>query len=134
MSKSLRKTAHDMNIPMLVFEGGESLRMDEFSVQEGLRGLIRVLKARKMISGRNKKVNPVELNSGTWIRASRSGMFNCHKYSGEHVSKGEVLGTISGPYGNFEVKIKAKKDGFIYGHNNQPVLNQGDALFHIGYP
>lgn len=133
VNKSLRKTAHEMNIPMIVFEGGESLRMDEFSIEEGLKGIQRVMVARKMIKGRNRKVDNTLITAGKWLRASRSGMFKCLKVSGDRVKKGDVLGTISGPYGNFEVKIKAKRDGIIYGHNNQPVLNQGDACFHIGY-
>jgi predicted deacylase len=133
IKKSLRKTAHDMGIPMVVFEGGESQRIDEFSIQEGLRGLKRVLVERGMVKGANKKVKRILITDGAWIRASRSGMFTCQKVSGDYVTKGEVLGTISGPYGNFSVRVKSRKDGVLYGHNNQPVVNKGDALFHIGF-
>ncbi len=55
------------------------------------------------------------------------------KQSGAAVKKGDVLGLITDPYGYFEVNVFAKKDGIIYGHNNNPVINQGDALFHVGY-
>jgi uncharacterized protein len=133
VSKSLRKTANAMDIPMIVFEGGESLRMDEFSIEAGLKGIERVLIARGMKKGKLEKVNSMEISNGSWIRARRSGMLKCLKRSGDIVEKGEVIGTISGPYGLFEIKIKARKMGIIYGHNNQPVISQGDALFHIGY-
>ncbi len=133
ISKSLRKTAHKMGIPMVVFEGGESLRMDEFSIDEGVKGIRRVLVDKGMIDGVNEDVHQVVLNSNSWIRANRSGMLRCLKVSGDYVMKGELLGTISGPYGHFVVKVLAKKTGMIYGHNNQPIVSQGDALFHIGY-
>jgi len=32
-----------------------------------------------------------------------------------------------------KIMITAKKDGYIVGHNNAPVVSQGDALFHIAY-
>jgi hypothetical protein len=133
INKSLRKTAHDMNIPMVVFEGGESLRTDEFSISEGLNGIERVLIGKDMKEGGMTDVREVVLTSNSWLRASRSGMLKCLKVSGDYVMKGELLGTISGPYGRFEVKVNAKKTGMIYGHNNRPVVSQGDALFHIGY-
>jgi len=133
ISKSLRKIAHGMDIPMIVFEGGESLRMDEFSISEGIRGIERVLIAKGMKEGKIPDVHEVVLESNSWLRASRSGMLKCLKVSGDYVMKGEILGTVSGPYGRFEMKIKAKKTGMIYGHNNNPVVSQGDAIFHIGY-
>ncbi|MFT4600810.1 MAG: putative deacylase [Arenicella sp.] len=133
ISKSLRKTAHNMKIPMIVFEGGESLRMDEFSITEGVKGIERVLIAKGMKDGRLSDVREVVLTSNSWVRAPRSGMLKCLKISGDYIMKGEILGTISGPYGRFEIKVKATKTGMIYGHNNRPVVSQGDALFHIGY-
>ncbi|MEX1001791.1 MAG: succinylglutamate desuccinylase/aspartoacylase family protein [Crocinitomicaceae bacterium] len=133
ISKTLRRTAHKMDIPMIVFEGGESLRMDEFSIEEGLKGLQRVLIARGMVKGMPEESRQIVIENSTWLRASRSGMLKCLKISGEYVKEGDVLGTITGPYGNFEAKVRAKKDGLIYGHNNQPVVTRGDALFHIGF-
>jgi len=133
ISKSLRKIASNKGIPMVVFEGGESLRMDEFSIKAGINGIKRVLISRGMIDGEVEDVHEVILHSNSWIRAQRSGMLKCLKVSGDYVMKGELLGTISGPYGRFEVNVKAKKTGMIFGHNNKPVVSQGDAIFHIGH-
>ena len=30
------------------------------------------------------------------------------------------------------MKMKSTKSGFIIGHNNMPVVNQGDPLIHLG--
>jgi len=131
--KSLRKTARVKGIPMVVFEGGESLRLDEFSIREGMRGIKRVLNGHGMLNVDVKKNENVVFESNSWIRAPKSGIFQCKKLSGENVEKGEVIGIIRDPYGQFEAKVKAKKDGIIFGHNNKPVINQGEALFHIGF-
>ena len=48
------------------------------------------------------------------------------------VKKKDVIAKIVDPFGKFQTKIKAPKDGIIIGHSNAPVINQGDALFHLG--
>lgn len=133
ISNSFRKAAHARGIPIVVFEGGESLRMDEFSINEGLRGIACVLASKGMIKSDPPRVESRIFEDNTWLRAHRSGIFVHHKKSGDHVEKGSVLGIITDPYGGPETKIRARKRGFIFGHNNKPVVSQGDALFHIGY-
>lgn len=132
IAKSLRKTAFSRKIPMVVFEGGESLRIDEFSIEHGLRGLKNVLVNRKMIKGNTETIETREMGSNVWVRAHRSGIFSIEKKSGDFVKKGEVLGKITNPYNTYQTKVSAAADGFIFGHNNNPVVNRGDALFHIG--
>ncbi|WP_070137966.1 succinylglutamate desuccinylase/aspartoacylase family protein [Crocinitomix algicola] len=133
IARSLRKTAYSKNIPMVVFEGGESLRIDENSIAEGLRGLRNVLIGQGMIKGK-QEINPtIELETKLWIRANRAGIFSLEKKSGDYVKKGDVLGRITDPYNTYQSKVSAKNDGFIFGHNNNPVVNKGDALFHIGF-
>ena len=133
ISKSLRKTAFTADIPMVVFEGGESLRMDEFSISEGLRGLKNVLIQRNMIVGDLNSVKTEIFSSKKWIRANKSGVMFLEKKAGDFVRKGEVLGKITNPYNTYQSKVIAKVEGYIFGHNNNPVVNKGDALFHIGY-
>ncbi len=55
-----------------------------------------------------------------------------NKVNGSYVSKDDLLGVICNPFGNIEHKIFSTVDGYIVGINNQPVVNQGDALIHIG--
>ena len=69
-----------------------------------------------------------------WTRAKKAGLFQWMKNSGHFVKKGEPLGFINDPHGiRPTYYIKAKRDGYMIGHNNNPVVNQGDALFHIAY-
>lgn len=131
---TLRKQAHSMKKPIVVFEGGESLRWDGFSIDRALSGIKRVLHKQGMLSNAPEaKSKSITFNKTTWVRANRSGIFEWTQASGCKVSVGEQLGLIRDPYGESEIVVKATRAGYIIGHNNAPVVNQGDALFHIGY-
>ena len=67
-----------------------------------------------------------------WLRAARAGIFRWSKCSGHKVHVGEPLGVINDPYGQDEIPVVANFNGYIFGHNNTPVVKLGDALFHIG--
>ena len=134
IAKTLRKVAFDQKVPMIVYEGGESLRFDGFSIDRGIAGLQRVLHHEGMLASAPKaEGTPIFFNKTTWVRASRSGIFEWAQQSGCKVQVGEPLGAIRDPYGENEVIVKATRAGYIIGHNNAPVVSQGDALFHIGY-
>ncbi len=66
IAKSLRKTAFKNDIPMVVFEGGESLRLDEFSIDEGMRGIDRVLHAYQMIDSQPEKMDSIVIEKNSW--------------------------------------------------------------------
>jgi predicted deacylase len=72
------------------------------------------------------------LKESTWIRAKASGIFSCSTRLGEFVRKGELLAQISDPYGQVVVAVKATSNGHVIGVNNNPVVNVGDALIHVG--
>ncbi len=133
ISKSLRKVAKDMKIPLLVFEGGEALRLDGYVIESALSGLQRLLVRNGLIDQEVKPQKSLIFKKSTWIRATDAGIFIWSKKSGAQVTKGETLGSIFDPSGQVRVAVTAKRDGYILGHNNTPVVHQGDALFHVGY-
>ena len=134
LEKSLRYTAAEKNIPILVYEGGESLRFDGFSIAHGLKGIRRLLFQQKMLpNDLPAHHTPKYFTHFTWVRAEESGMFTWMQASGAKVSKGEILGVINSPHGNEEIRVLSTRDGYIVGHNNAPVVNAGDALFHLGW-
>lgn len=133
IEKSLRNTAFERNIPLIVFEGGEALRFDGFSIRQGIDGLRRVMQSKGMLADAPEADFPTIIFEKTrWIRTPRAGIFLWKKHSGQYVEAGEQLGTIYDPDGQEETPIFTKKAGYIFGHNNAPVVHQGDALFHMG--
>jgi predicted deacylase len=53
------------------------------------------------------------------------------KFLGNRVKKDELLGVISNPFGGEKIEIRAKSTGIIIGMTMMPLVNNGDALFHI---
>lgn len=133
--KSFRKTAKDLKIPTIVFEGGESVRLDGQAINTGLNGMKRVFAHLDMMhkesSGSDTKSLIIKKTS--WLRAPYSGIFIWSKKSGNYIKKGEPIGVLKDAFGNKSITISASREGYIIGHSNASVVNQGDALFHIGY-
>ena len=132
IDKSFRKEAFKNNKHILVFEGGESMRLDDHVIQEGIAGTGRLLKHLEMIEGDYPKTKTHKIEESSWVRAKVSGIFNSSVSLGEEVKKGQMLAKISDPYGQVKVPVKASASGYIIGINNLPVVNAGDALVHIG--
>ena len=136
IQKSFRKEAHKNNIPIIVYEGGEALRFDELAIEEGIKGTLRVLKHFKMIAKNPlkdiKKRKPIYLTKRRWIRAKIAGLFNSFVHNGDKVKKGQIIGDITDTYGETSVKVKATVSGYIIAINYFPIINRGEAIFHIG--
>lgn len=131
---SLRKVAKLAQKVCLIYEGGEALRFDGFSIARGMAGVERTLHAMQMINeSQPEDRESVDIEHASWIRASHAGLFLWSKSSGSKIKKGEPLGTIGDPYGTRRVVVLAPKEGYIIGHTNAPVVGQGDALFHLGF-
>jgi predicted deacylase len=132
IDKSLRKEAYKMGKSIVVYEGGESMRFDELSITEGIRGAKRVLAHFDMIEEDIPLQNHTLCKKSQWIRAKRAGLFHPVVKSGEWVDQNDTMGFLSDPFGSKQVRIKAPETGIIIGHSNAPLVNQGDALFHLG--
>lgn len=130
---SLRREAARKGKRIIVYEGGESLRFDPHAIEEGVAGTLRLMKALNMI---DTAPEPSESNrviwSTTWIRAKHAGLFQPNIKCGQLVHRGEWVGTITDPFGEFKEEVMASQTGYVIGLNNGPVINAGDALIHMG--
>ena len=110
----------------------KSLIFEENVIKEGVEGTLRVMKSLGM-SKENPKASSksVIISKSSWKRASCSGMLHVRIKNGEKVSKGQTLGFISSPYGDFNKALKSDIDGYVFCVNSAPIVNKGDALFHI---
>jgi predicted deacylase len=133
---SLRNAGRSLGVPVIVYEGGEALRFDELAIRAGLRGVIGVMRALGMLraasrpSGR-RQPEPVVARSSQWVRAPQSGILRAVKPLGSRVSEGELLGWIADPLGGEEVPVVAPAAGVVIGKLNLPLVNEGEALYHI---
>jgi uncharacterized protein len=130
--KSLRKEAAKQGKPLLVFEAGESMRFNKQAITEGVNGCLRLLNSLGMIKTEVPVNHTILLCDSKWVRTKSSGLFRTTKKYGSFIEKDSIIGTIADPLGKKEIPLHAPDDGFIIGINNQPVVNEGDALMHIG--
>lgn len=131
---SLRQAAQDQGVDVLLFEAGEGLRFDEMSIRAGVSGILRVLHHLGMVSGKGvtrPKAPSIKTSASAWVRSPAGGLLRPFKSAGEAVSKGDLLGVVSDPFGEVEKEIEAPGAGLIIGRTNLPVVNEGDGLFHI---
>ena len=130
---SLRRAATDKKIPTMLYEAGEALRFDELAIRLGVRGIIRVMQALGMfgkLTPPRKNTSVVSLSS-YWLRAPIGGIFQSLLPLGARVKKGDNIGLVTDPMGSTEMLVEAIDPGILIGRTSLPVVNQGDALFHI---
>jgi uncharacterized protein len=132
---SLRAAAAERGVPLLVFEGGEALRFDEWAIRAGLRGVLATMHYLGMLSTRRKEPRPppapVVATVSHWIRAPEGGILRTRASLGARVSRDDTLGTIGDAYGHDPVPVRAPGDSIVIGRTQLPVVNEGDALFHL---
>lgn len=131
---SLRAAVQDNDIPVLLYEAGEALRLDERSIKIGVRGIMNVLRHMQMLPESTRKTThkpPVITKSSSWIRASESGMIQTLKKLGDLVQKDEVIAKIYDLIDDTSYDVLATFDGIIIGKTQIPLAHEGDALFHI---
>ena len=133
--RSLRSAAFKRGKRILVYEGGESMRMDELAISEGIECAKNLLEHLGMSSTTENEVkdsSSIVISDSKWIRSKYSGIFHSEVSSGQIMEKGEIIGFITDPFGAFRKKIKMPVEGYIIGLNNTPIVHQGDALVHYG--
>ncbi|MGB3591762.1 MAG: succinylglutamate desuccinylase/aspartoacylase family protein [Nonlabens sp.] len=135
LKKSFRSTCCEMGKIYLLFEGGQSSQSDKEIVLTAVRGAIRVLSHLKMLRT-GVAVIPAMMHSiiiedSKWIRAKYSGLLHPKLPYGKKVNKGDVLATITDPYGKLRYNVKAPNAGYLINVNYSPMVYQGDAIFNL---
>ena len=139
---SLRKAAREAGVDVLVYEGGEGLRFDEFAITAGVDGIANVMLKVGMLElpegaepqqSNADRRSPVFVNASKWVRAPEGGILRSAKRIGDAVSEGDIIGFVANPYEDQDVPVRAPRRGLIIGRTTLPIVNMGDALFHIAW-
>lgn len=131
---SLREAASALGVKTLIYEGGEALRFDEHAIRGGVHGIVTLMRKLGMLHDKTAPAPvaaPVFATDSSWVRAGASGIHTTAVALGERVSKGSELGVIAGPFGENPTPVLAATAGIVIGRNKLPLVNEGDALFHI---
>lgn len=133
---SLRASAAKLGVPLILYEAGEALRFDELSIMAGLKGIINVMRHLGMLNKSRTKVQQVEPIVATqsgWVRAKQSGFVSHRRELGDYVNRGDVLAEIKNPFGEVVATLKNNRAGIIIGKQNIPLVQQGEAVYHVAY-
>ena len=133
---SLRQAASEAGIKMMLYEAGQALRYDEFSIRAGLRGIISTMRHLGMLNKRKHTGHDIErfiARESGWIRAPESGFITHRAQLGDFVEKGDKLAVIADPFGDIQAEIISPAEGVIIGKQNIPLAQEGEAVYHIAY-
>lgn len=133
---SLRESADELGVRVLLYEAGEALRFDELSIRAGVKGVINIMRHLGMLNktrAKSNKVEPFVARESGWVRATDSGFVSHKKQLGDHVEKGECLADIKDPFGKMLDTVNSNAKGIIIGKQNIPLAQEGEAMYHIAY-
>ncbi len=130
---SLRHAATKKGIPVLLYEAGEALRLDPLAIKVGVLGILSVMSHLMMYQDELAPAvgNSLESSKSQWFRASSGGIFHLLVSLGDKVSKRQELGYITNAFGESRISVRAKVDGIVISHIQNPLVNQGDAIIHV---
>jgi predicted deacylase len=131
---SLRAEAAERGTSVLLYEAGEGLRFDEMAVRAGVAGILRVMRAMGMLPAKGiaaARATPYICKSSSWVRAPAGGLLRTFRAEGETVEQGDILASVADPFGSVETEIRAPSSGILVGRAILPVVNEGDAVFHL---
>ena len=133
---SLRQVASEMGVKMVLYEAGQALRYDEFSIRAGVKGIVNVMRHIGMLNKTKRSGRPIKMfvaRQSGWVRANESGFVMHTAQLGDHVEQGGLLATISDPFGDELDRVLSPQEGVVIGKQNIPLAQEGEALYHIAY-
>ena len=133
---SLRATASEAGIKILLYEAGQALRYDEFSIRAGVKGIINTMRHLGMLNKSRAKgvpITPFIARASGWVRAPESGFVNHLAQLGDHVEKGDKLAIVADSFGQIQGHILSPAEGVVIGKQNIPLTQEGEAIYHIAY-
>lgn len=130
---SFRKTADDMQIPLIVYQGGEAMRFDHDAINVGFNGIVNTMNHLKMTNSKSESsINPIYSQDEDWIVAQKSGILHTEVRLGQSIRKNEAIGKISDPFGAEDSEyVKSHVDGIVVGINSTPLIHEGLPIFKI---
>lgn len=129
----LRQTAEELHIPLLVYQAGEAMRFDENAIELGVNGVKNVMRYIDMLEKEPiEEVSPIFSREEEWILAHKGGILHTEVTLGQTIDSGEIIGTISDPFGSDLLEsIKSAHKGIIVGINMSPLIHEGLPIFKI---
>ena len=127
--------AFKRGIPSVDLECGRLGLAEPQAIQKIEQGVLNMLDQLQMLSTNTTKTNLskyLTISNRSFISSGHTGIFYPTKQSGDYVSKGMKLGTITNFFGETLDSIYADMDGVILLIVGTPPINKGETIAVIG--
>ncbi len=131
---TLRRAATQAGIPAVTLEAGKSLSLQESAVNHGVSSIQKLIKQLNML----ERTTSIHNNSSaiyhhsSWVRVNFGGLLFSSVELGDHVTKNQILGTVTDPITNIRKDIISPYNGRVIGKAVNQVVMPGFAGFHVG--
>jgi predicted deacylase len=123
----------ERGVPAFGVEIGEGGRLNEEDVAVGLRGLLNVLKKVGMLPGEPAFFGrQMVIRTMNVIRARRAGIVHLSVWLNDEVSEGQVVATITNPFGKVIEEIRANCSGPVVRVSTFPTVSSGERVIQLG--
>ena len=129
----LRQTSEELHVPLLVYQAGEAMRFDENAILLGVSGIKNVMRKLDMLAKEPiHEVMPISSRETDWILANKGGILHTNVLLGQIIEAGELIGTISDPFGADTVEsITSPFKGIVVGVNTAPLIHEGLPIIKV---
>ncbi|MBI3429101.1 MAG: succinylglutamate desuccinylase/aspartoacylase family protein [Actinobacteria bacterium] len=126
---STSAAASVIGIPAIIAESGENGILDQAAVQLHLVGLRNLARTLGVLTGEPWSAREhISYDGWNWLRAERAGWWQPSHKPGAVVRAGELLGTMSDPWGERFAEIKAPQDGTVLFQTSSPAVSKDGIL------
>jgi uncharacterized protein len=130
---TFRDAATHAGVPTALFEGGEPGRIDERSVEIGVRGVQNVVASLGMSrNGPQNPAPPLWLEYSPWLRADAGGIVELAVGLGDVVQPNQLLLTIRDTLHGERIEMRSPLPGIVMSLAKGPVTQPGNALLRLG--
>ena len=131
---TLRREATLRQIPTILYEGGEALRIQGPEIRRAENGVLHLLHYIGMLNTPHEVTSTEQeyFFGAHWVRVNHGGIFVPSVSLGDHVPSGAPLATVFDPLGGERAVVRAPVAGRVIGMALPQVVLPGFAAFHIG--
>jgi predicted deacylase len=132
---SIREAATARGVPVILYEAGEKLRIDEDCVSEGVEGCRRVMSHLGMLADgpAAPRAAPPVFRHMRWVRSDRGGLIVRRIGLGERVAAGEPVAWVADPTTWEEQPVPTPRGGTAIGLTTLPLVHPGDHICHLAW-
>ena len=129
---STSAAASNIGIPSIIAESGQNGILDTNSVDIHLQGLINLARSIGVMAGAPWAEREHIIYDGwNWLRAEKTGWWQPAKATGELVKAGEILGTLSDPWGDVFADVLSPQDGRVLFQTSSPAVMENGILLGL---